>query len=67
MLIKKYGLTVSSKSLIDMSKLFDFDVIFTTIHRAKGLEFDGVIIANLEDSLSGFPNKMADDPILKYV
>lgn len=65
--IKKYGLPVSSKSLVDMSKLFDFDVIFTTVHRAKGLEFDGVIIANLEDSLSGFPNKMADDPILKYV
>ena len=52
----------------DLSKYFDdFPVIFRTIHSSKGLEYDGVIIINMRDGLAGFPNKMQDDPILKYV
>lgn len=45
----------------------DDNVSYSTIHRAKGLEADGVIICNLENSSIGFPNKMVDDPILDYV
>lgn len=38
-----------------------------TVHKSKGLEADNVIIVNLEDSVNGFPNKIVNDDILKYV
>lgn len=38
-----------------------------TVHKSKGLESENVIILNLEDNFLGFPNKINDDPILKYV
>lgn len=40
---------------------------FLTVHRAKGLESDNVIILNLEDKMLGFPNKIEDDPVLGLV
>ncbi len=40
---------------------------FITVHKAKGLESDIVIIINLENSNVGFPNKIINDDILKYV
>jgi DNA helicase-4 len=40
---------------------------FLTVHRAKGLESDNVIILNLEDKFLGFPNKVEDDPVLELV
>jgi DNA helicase-4 len=40
---------------------------FLTVHRSKGLEADNVIIINLENKLVGFPNKIADDPVLSFV
>lgn len=40
---------------------------YLTVHKSKGLESDNVIIVNLEDSLLGFPNKIEDEDILKYV
>lgn len=43
------------------------DISFMTIHKAKGLEADNVIILNFNNSLLGFPNKIADDPILELV
>lgn len=38
-----------------------------TIHKSKGLEADNVIIVNLEDGINGFPNKIIDDDLLKFV
>lgn len=40
---------------------------FLTVHKSKGLEADHVIVINMEDKLTGFPNKMTDDPILSLV
>lgn len=40
---------------------------FLTVHRSKGLEADNVIVINLENKITGFPNTMSDDLILKYV
>lgn len=40
---------------------------FMTIHKSKGLEDENVIILNCEDELNGFPNKIADDMVLKYL
>ena len=42
-------------------------VEFLTVHRSKGLEADNVIILNFNNSLLGFPNKIADDPLLELV
>ena len=66
--ITKYGMHVyKDESEIDMSKLFNYDVVFTTVHKAKGLEYDGVVVCNMGNYITGFPNKMADDPVLNYV
>ena len=40
---------------------------FMTVHKAKGLEADNVIIVNFNNSAMGFPNQLADDPILELV
>lgn len=37
---------------------------FSTVHKAKGLEADNVIILHMENSQYGFPNKLTDDPML---
>ncbi|MBQ6655643.1 MAG: UvrD-helicase domain-containing protein [Erysipelotrichaceae bacterium] len=42
-------------------------VSFLTVHKAKGLEADNVILLNFNNSLLGFPNKIADDPMLEVV
>ena len=43
------------------------DIEYLTVHKSKGLESDNVIIINLENKFLGFPNKIKDDKILKYV
>ncbi len=42
-------------------------VSFLTVHRSKGLEADNVVILNFNNALLGFPNKIADDPLLELV
>ncbi len=42
-------------------------VSFLTVHKAKGLEADNIIILNFENSTLGFPNKISDDPVLGLV
>lgn len=37
---------------------------YRTIHKAKGLEADYVILVNAQDTMAGFPNKIEDDPLL---
>lgn len=38
-----------------------------TVHKAKGLEDDNVILLNFENSTRGFPTKIMDDPIFELV
>lgn len=52
---------------INVKDFINNSIQFNTVHSSKGLEYDSVIICNLKNSLSGFPNKMSDDPILDYV
>jgi len=40
---------------------------FMTVHRAKGLGYDNVIIINARNELYGFPSQIQEDPVLKYV
>ena len=42
-------------------------VSFLTVHRAKGLEADNVVLLNFENGTLGFPNKISDDPVLELV
>lgn len=43
------------------------EIPYNTIHSAKGLEADNVIIVNCSQEGNGFPSKISDDPILGYV
>lgn len=47
--------------------LFGRNVKFMTVHSAKGLEADNVIILNCNSGIHGFPSLIADDPILDLV
>lgn len=40
---------------------------FMTVHRAKGLGYDNVIIINARNEMYGFPSKVQEDPVLKFV
>lgn len=40
---------------------------FLTAHSSKGLGYDNVIIINARNELYGFPAKVDDDPVMKYV
>ena len=43
------------------------EIPYNTIHSAKGLEADNVILVNCSQEGNGFPSKVSDDPILGYV
>lgn len=45
----------------------DIKIKYLTIHKAKGLEADNVIIINLENSKKGFPSQIDDNKLLRYV
>ena len=45
----------------------ELQVDFLTVHKSKGLEADNVIILNFKNDKLGFPNQIADDPILNLV
>jgi DNA helicase-4 len=42
-------------------------IAFLTVHKAKGLEADNVIILNMKNDKLGFPNRIADDPVLQLL
>lgn len=56
-----------NKSQITYTKYRELQLSFLTTHKSKGLEEDHVILLNAENSLVGFPNKIADDPVLGWV
>ena len=43
------------------------DIVFMSVHRAKGLEADDVVVLNLTNGMYGFPNRVEDDPILQIL
>ena len=46
------------------SKHPELRLSFLTVHKAKGLEADYVVVLNFRDGILGFPNMIADDPLL---
>lgn len=47
--------------------LDDYNIYYKTIHKAKGLEEDNVLIINLSNDTNSLPSKIKDEKILKYV
>jgi DNA helicase-4 len=45
----------------------DMKVWFSTVHKAKGLEADYVVIADVVTGRYGFPSEIEDDPIMNLV
>ncbi|MCP4143157.1 MAG: UvrD-helicase domain-containing protein [Chloroflexi bacterium] len=45
----------------------DFEITFRTVHAAKGLEADYVIVLGMTAGRYGFPSEVVDDPILNAV
>lgn len=43
------------------------DIVFMSVHRAKGLEADDIVVLNLQNAMYGFPNRIEDDPILQVL
>ena len=43
------------------------DITFMTAHSSKGLGYDNVIVINGRNETYGFPSKIEDDPVLKFV
>ena len=69
-----YNLTRSADFIYDektgsvRSKKYNADYFdFMTVHRAKGLGYDHVIIINARNETYGFPSQVQEDPVLKYV
>lgn len=69
-----YNLTKSSDFIywektgnVSSKNFKDVEMEFMTVHRAKGLGYDNIIIINAIDSVYGFPSQIKDDPVLKYV
>jgi DNA helicase-4 len=60
-------ITESQRVKIICKRYPSLTIEFMTVHKSKGLEAENVIVINAENKLTGFPNKIADDPILSLV
>ena len=45
----------------------DREITYLTVHSAKGLEADYIILINCNEGTHGFPSLIEDDPILSFV
>ena len=58
---------ITNSGNIRLKEYPDTPVSFLSIHKAKGLEADNVVLLNFQNSTLGFPNKISDDPLLELV
>ena len=60
--------SIKDKNLrIHYTKNPRISIRYMTVHGSKGLEEDNVVLINLEDKKTGFPNKIEDDSVLNFV
>jgi DNA helicase-4 len=50
-----------------LGKTVKLELQFLTVHNAKGLEADIVIVMNCNSGKFGFPSEMSDDPVLNLL
>ncbi len=65
-LLKNKMFQIHNEEII-YEKRKDIHMKFLTVHASKGLEEEHVILLNMEDNMSGFPNKMIDDEVIKKI
>ena len=58
---------INDKELKKLKYLKNIKLSIKTVHASKGLEADEVIIIDVDDDITGFPNKITDDSVLGYV
>lgn len=58
---------ISRGSKLKSVKYPKLDITFMTVHAAKGLGYDNVIVVNGKNETYGFPSKIEDDPVLSFV
>lgn len=63
-----YDVLDSKIKFIDNKIIFkNKNIYYKTIHKAKGLEEDCVLIINLNNNINSLPSKIKDEKILRYV
>lgn len=68
LLLGRYNFESDDLPIKKLSEKYpNFKINFKTVHRAKGLEADYVIIVGLRSGRYGFPSQIEDDPILSLV
>jgi len=58
---------ITRGSKIRSVKYPKLDITYMTAHSSKGLGYDNVIVINGRNETYGFPSKIENDPILKFV
>ena len=66
-IIKNSGLFRTSLNKIEYLSIPSLKISFLTVHKAKGLEADNVVLLNFKDDILGFPNQIEDDSVLNLV
>lgn len=61
------GIKETSLGEYKVSGFPELKISFLTVHKSKGLEADYVILLNAINDVLGFPNRIADDPVLSMV
>jgi DNA helicase-4 len=68
LILGRYNFDLDNDELYQIRKQFaDLQIVFSTVHKAKGLEAEHIIIINNKNHILGFPSKIADDEILTMV
>jgi len=65
MVLSRYTSNLPDKELVD--ELWEGPVTVSSIHAAKGLEADYVIVMDLVQDFRGFPSTIEDDPVMRLV
>ena len=68
LILGRYNFDLDSNDLAQIRSQYpDLIIDFLTVHKAKGLEAEHVIIINNKNHVLGFPSKIADDELLTMV
>ena len=67
LLSKKFYRTRLDDKKITCKEVPECNIDILTVHKAKGLGYDRVILLNGIDATKGFPSKIKDEPIIKFI
>ena len=68
LILGRYNFDLKDNELYEIRKNHpDIKIDFSTVHKAKGLESEHIIIINNKNHVLGFPSRVADDELLQMV